>query len=471
MDMRFSLIVLLLVAAAWCAAQHFPFDKVPSAVIDGKDAVVLMPAQAIGNNVLKAEWSPTGQSVLMVRTDPIAKKDIVPLTTGAQPQNFSANIYLTSWNRQTKRSMEMGTVRADRFNEPSWFRNQDVAIGFLRAVTDPQTGRVIVPAQLYWASTITGRLTMLAPPVGNAELGTVEIAERANLALMAFFEPATAEDEVGEVFYLLADSTGRLLATIRQSDLGSKRARLSWAPSGKNLWLRKFSGPRGQPPAVEDFIYDPYSKRLTPLKLDPGSFPDEPEPEEQTLKLLPVKSPAANQSEVQSLMLLSKSEEQPNRALVSGSAVDGAFAVGMDAILYREFGVVMVRELARLPKDVMKQAKLAAEKSDAMIRAKQVGLSIILYGTDYDDELPTAQDFRNEMVYPYAKNRSLFDGFVYTFRGGSMADVEDPSKAELGYVEGPGGRAVIRVDGSVIWVPYTLAGAALLVGFGTRRGR
>ena len=50
------------------------------------------------------------------------------------------------------------------------------------------------------------------------------------------------------------------------------------------------------------------------------------------------------------------------------------------------------------------------------------------------------------------KNRDLMNDFNYTFKGGDLANVEDPANTELGFVVGPGGRAVVYVDGHAKWV-------------------
>jgi prepilin-type processing-associated H-X9-DG protein len=51
------------------------------------------------------------------------------------------------------------------------------------------------------------------------------------------------------------------------------------------------------------------------------------------------------------------------------------------------------------------------------------------------------------------KNSSILEGFVYTFKGGKLSDVDKPAETVLGYIEGPGGRAVAYLDGHVKWVP------------------
>lgn len=84
--------------------------------------------------------------------------------------------------------------------------------------------------------------------------------------------------------------------------------------------------------------------------------------------------------------------------------------------------------------------------------AKQVALVLILYADSNDDRLPTLEDLHKAL--PFAQNPDSFAKFVYTYRGPyDLSKIEDPSKVELGYILGPGGRAIVYADSHVKWVP------------------
>lgn len=106
-----------------------------------------------------------------------------------------------------------------------------------------------------------------------------------------------------------------------------------------------------------------------------------------------------------------------------------------------------------MPKELAMKALEAAEKARIISDAKQVATAMHIYAADYDDNLPSNNGDWMEALFPYTKNRQLFDGFVYTFGGGNLNDIKDPSTTELGYKEGPGGRAVAYADGHVRWIP------------------
>jgi prepilin-type processing-associated H-X9-DG protein len=66
--------------------------------------------------------------------------------------------------------------------------------------------------------------------------------------------------------------------------------------------------------------------------------------------------------------------------------------------------------------------------------------------------LPDKDVNLGETLGKHLKDPSLLVGFVYTFKGGRQIDLENPTGTVLGYVEGPGGRAVLYADGHATWV-------------------
>ena len=76
-----------------------------------------------------------------------------------------------------------------------------------------------------------------------------------------------------------------------------------------------------------------------------------------------------------------------------------------------------------------------------------------MYSNDYDDNyVSNAGNWQNQ-IEPYIKNMEMLDGFNLTFPGGSALSVENPAETVMGFLEGPGGRAVAYADGHVRWIP------------------
>ncbi len=122
-------------------------------------------------------------------------------------------------------------------------------------------------------------------------------------------------------------------------------------------------------------------------------------------------------------------------------------------VAYTSQGLALVSELVPVPLAIYEQAKAARERSEKLMQAKQVATGFLIYSADNDDNLPSNRADWQTLIAPYLRNNKLLEGFVYSFKGGSLMDVEKPSQTELGFISMPGGRIVAYVDTSVRWVP------------------
>jgi hypothetical protein len=116
-------------------------------------------------------------------------------------------------------------------------------------------------------------------------------------------------------------------------------------------------------------------------------------------------------------------------------------------------GSAWVQTFIPVSKEAYIQARDAARRAALISNMKQVGLAAMMYAQDNKEQLPGAGAVLEDLLMPYAGNRSIFAGLVYTFSGGPLSSVAEPSKTMLGYVVGPGGRANVFVDGHVEWQP------------------
>lgn len=115
--------------------------------------------------------------------------------------------------------------------------------------------------------------------------------------------------------------------------------------------------------------------------------------------------------------------------------------------------MAIVRTLTKVDRKAYDAALLAEAIRETVQRAKQVAVGLMIYAADYEDNLPANDGDINSKLGPYLKNNELLSGFTYTFGGGSLVDVERPAETEIGYIDGPGGRAAIYADGHAKWIP------------------
>ena len=121
------------------------------------------------------------------------------------------------------------------------------------------------------------------------------------------------------------------------------------------------------------------------------------------------------------------------------------------SIAYVDNGALLLREVRPFDHDLAEKMKIAAMKSEALNKSKQLGLALIMYAADMDDVLPNGENFVSRLL-PYLKDRKMIDNFNYTFAGGSMSQIANPATTELGFTNGPGGRAVVYADGHAKWI-------------------
>ena len=107
-------------------------------------------------------------------------------------------------------------------------------------------------------------------------------------------------------------------------------------------------------------------------------------------------------------------------------------------------------ELVTLTPGQFEALAIESIKQQAMSQAKQVGIGLSIYTSDYDDLLPPANNW-SETVSPYVRNNQLFTGFTYLMNGQNITDIKDPANTPMGQVDTPFGSAIVNVDGSVIW--------------------
>ena len=128
------------------------------------------------------------------------------------------------------------------------------------------------------------------------------------------------------------------------------------------------------------------------------------------------------------------------------------FSAQNDIVVYQDAGSLLFRVIQPIDPAAARQLGMDIVKKKLLSKVKQVGIGFIIYGSDNDDVLPGAEGWENKLM-PYMKNRELMNDFNYTFRGGDMTQINDPAGTELGFAVGPGGRAVVYMDGHAKWMP------------------
>ena len=237
---------------------------------------------------------------------------------------------------------------------------------------------------------------------------------------------------------------------------------ISWMPNGRSLLGVRRDAAGGGPGAERRlYLLDPASGSVAeaPAGKLPG-YEDVPDlaaalPFRVGNDRVTLPNDAAGVT-VHPLWLVGATPDAKGMILV---APDGEKTITLpEAILYRHRGILYATPLLQMNKARFLTARRAALKKKTMDNAKQIGLAMAMYAQDYDENFPPPGEGVRDMVLPYLKNRDAFNnpdsgkfGLSLSYKQIGLAGYEFPSKSILGYLNGPNGRAVIHVDGHVIW--------------------
>lgn len=144
-------------------------------------------------------------------------------------------------------------------------------------------------------------------------------------------------------------------------------------------------------------------------------------------------------------------QQKGNLALVASDGQEAVLAPDLSAVAFASNGMILVRTILKMDAAKFKTEHDAAEQALAMSNAKQAALALVMFSEDWDDSFPD-QNGWSDKVMPYVKNEKILGGFNYTF-GGGMIGKDKLATTQIGFTQGPGGRAVAYGDGHVVWVP------------------
>lgn len=428
-------------------------------------AIALLPPQVVGTGIAdRAVWSPNGKYLLIHSIEVKAMGEMIldQITNPrAQPKSIpDAVISIYDTTKQTSKVVWKGKIDAGMMEEASWLPNSANVILTMRTMTkDPNGKPTGEDRQVLWnLSAVSGQIsTMFQPEAGEfVDFVTDSKAKGGVLVLRKFPKPGSTDNISARFIWLGPSGTmGSSISTKGPFAYGQ----VGFYQKGTRPMViaRERAGERGVKAIWLDMDFNNGALReVAPLDIR-GDI--EPEPEFRLIKggtMSASESRAGADTKVvnsESAWLIAKAKSQHQSALVAAEVDQLALSPNMNAVCYTTKGVPMVRGLVSMPKELAIKALEAAEKAKIMSDAKQVATALHIYAADFDDNLPSNNGDWMEALYPYTKNRQMMDGFVYTFGGGNLTDIKDPATTELGYKEGPGGRAVAYADGHVKWIP------------------
>jgi hypothetical protein len=255
----------------------------------------------------------------------------------------------------------------------------------------------------------------------------------------------------GEGRLRLVKSDGFLAAAINLPN-GNPPAVAYWAADGMTLLLGADFSNEKEALIGSVFGYDPRTGKMRPVDA-PAAKWSEPDPP-AAVRLLHSRGDlrdGLNAVALKPLWLSARQGMPPPRTLVAPDAEWGKLSPSGDGVLYLQDGTLMVRRLVTFPKVALNKAQEAAQRAVVVSDCKQIGLALIVHAGDNGDRFPEQGEPVDAIIAKIAKSEIIGQGFVYTFPGGKLTEMQEPAKTLLGYKLGPGGRANLFADGHVTW--------------------
>lgn len=425
-------------------------DPTKDFLLVGDHGYAMLPPEVVSSGeVREACFSADGAFVYAIRTNQKMSQSILDqLLKGAQPPAVGEQSIVV-YNVKTQKSTEIYKLKANEGNILSLrpFATGGTAIAQISVAGKLQDGTETAFGQS--AIVTPSRVTVWEQGPYVPSLFVSPNPSRPYAAVIRQNE-LRAQGNKATFAVSFCDPFGRLIRTVQLDNRVSPN--LMWNSDGV-IWLTfRSEGTDAKPVPRQWFTLDLDSGQIVPSQNRP-KFTTPPDP---LLKIHPgilAGQGASGQEEVPALWLTSSNDKG---GVLIGSGTNGMvgeISPTLDSVLYTSQGVAMVRTIVKLPKDAVLAALKAAEKTKTLSNTKQVALALIMFISDNDDMFPgQGFDFAKELE-PYTKNPGLLNGFVYTFQGGSATGIESPAETEIGYMLGPGGRAVAYADGHVKWKP------------------
>ena len=231
---------------------------------------------------------------------------------------------------------------------------------------------------------------------------------------------------------------------------------IGWSEDGGRLYLRSdtFDDKREPKRQTSWFALD-RAGRLLDLPQKPEDLAKEPVVATLPLRVGPLSSKLTTDKTTEPIKTLWLVAADGSSKLRVAADVDTQLAFvlpDLSAVAYRQNGALFAAPLTALDKVAFEELLARARKKKTITDAKQVGLALMMYCQDYDEEFPPSGANLTETVNPYLKNEDILNGFQFTYAGSrKLAEIEKPAETILGHINGPGGRAVVFADGHVRW--------------------
>jgi hypothetical protein len=453
---RIGMSGLLVGLVAISAGQGNPANEL---IFTSTEAIGLLPPMIACNGApTQAKWSPDGKMLLIcameMKITPAVMMDFVLKggPSGAPPVMPTQSLQMFNVDRQASNVILRRPMQEGAVSDFEWLSGGRSALVVVETPVAAEGKPPASKATVYSLNAASGRLTPLVQGQED-DFVTIDVEDGAKGAVIVtrkYGENVNADTVQTRLSLVTPD--GRLGNSI-QGTGRTMFGQIVWVNGTRPMMVRVVRPQPNEKAVVQWVDLDFAGAQLRPAS-DPIRNPDVDPAYAFSIKLGgSISSTDGKNVTSQAAWLVAKEKGPQQSALIAADVDHALLSPGLNAVYYSTKGVGMVRLLMKMPKEAALKALEAAAKAKVMSDAKQVGTAFHIYAADMDDVLPSNASDWMTALSPYLKNNSLMEGFVYTFGGGNIGDIENPASTELGHKQGPGGRAVVYADGHVKWIP------------------
>jgi hypothetical protein len=466
----FGIAPLVLISIGWkpaVRAQPSPSPlSHPKTLLAERNGYILLPPELIAAPTVEETSASPGGRYLLARRSALRLPagDLSKVSMDKEP---SGEISLVLWDatNRTAREIWRGDTPGASVQRTEWLPGSNSALVLTREPVAKNPNR---PEE----EPAFRQVLLLAGDGGTREILKTEPGSEESLLL--FVSPALPQ----AVLIDLRQRTPNLLDSSK-TDTGDFVWQIGEKGPMSLMWplpqALRFSGVlwdakgepvvhlRGSRPETGERI-DSWSaldsrKGLVPLSQRPALYEPKEAEAKETDPFVIQPSPTVlkegeSSAEISSLWLVSAAKEHPNRTLLCADCDEGSVTRSGDVLFYRSQGALWAVPLLKMDRksaDALFPAmEIQAKRSEMLDNGKRIAVALIgLYANDHNQTLPTPDQLRE--ITPYLKDPSVLNGFVYSYKGGPLAGIENPAETEIGYFVGPGGNVVVYADGHVRW--------------------
>jgi hypothetical protein len=435
----------------------------PGVVLTEKRALLILESHlAVAPRVYFYTLSPSGRYLVAVQEEPSTR----PLEIGGPPPEPVAK-RLVVWDSQTGVGKEIPLPKEIRIERTTvdWIGKSEKALVLAHSdrmvaanapSVDPSSAELTGGKEWHILDVASATMRKVGDEGKLAYTQTrISVSPVAPYAMRVYeeyphFEKGSGQRIAGRVTVQRLDADGKWSTETKLPAQYETIGNVDWSADGRTFQLeaRRLSAD-GQ--AVENrvLLVDPMTGALEDVIGPVPTYTPAQDASDVSVVREVTEAPSTTSPSFQTWWLRSTTKSESEQALVAANGYGAQLPPGERYVAYVVEGALFTRQIVELSLDQYRQMKESASKAVAISDAKQVALAALMYAADYDDVLPA--NLGGELLEPYLKNGSIFDGFVFVFGGGDLKKVADPANTVLGYKDGPGGRAVAYLDGHVVW--------------------